>query len=133
MAKFRKSGHPVSPEVSKEAPSSKPSGARPGAMTSSASYRYHASPPTARAYLCPETARWSIAIAPGEVKALVSGSKIDRVLVKVTPVPKARRRFICQDCAGVIDTLVELLQGRFFQRRHGTYLPTDGRHHSHTG
>ena len=52
-------------------------------------------------------------IARGEVKALVSGSEIYQVAVKVTPVSKARWVSICQDCAGAIDSLVELLQGRF--------------------
>jgi uncharacterized Zn finger protein len=52
-------------------------------------------------------------IAPGEVSALVSGSRIYRVAVKVSAVPKARWNSICTDCAGAIDSLVELLQGRF--------------------
>src|SRR6266446_2393731 len=52
-------------------------------------------------------------IAPGEVKALVSGSEIYKVAVKVAPVTKARWKSICKDCAGAIDSLIELLQGRF--------------------
>lgn len=52
-------------------------------------------------------------IAHGEVKALVCGSRIYNVAVKVTPVSKARWESICKDCAGAIDSLVELLQGRF--------------------
>ena len=52
-------------------------------------------------------------IAPGEVNAMVSGSAIYRVAVKVSAVPKARWTSICTDCAGAIDSLVELLQGRF--------------------
>src|SRR5213592_115456 len=52
-------------------------------------------------------------IGGGEVKALVSGSEIYKVAVKVTPVSKARWRSLCSDCAGEIDSLVELLQGRF--------------------
>ncbi len=52
-------------------------------------------------------------IASGEVKALVCGSSIYQVEVKVTPVSKARWKAICKDCAGAIDSLVELLQGRF--------------------
>ena len=54
-------------------------------------------------------------IAPGEVKALVSGSAIYKVAVKVAAVPKARWASICADCGGAIDSLVELLQGRFSQ------------------
>lgn len=51
-------------------------------------------------------------IAAGEIKALVSGSEIYRVRVKVAPVAKARWQSICKDCAGAIDSLIELLQGR---------------------
>jgi len=52
-------------------------------------------------------------ISGGEVKAYVSGSEIYQVAVKVTPVSKKRWQSICADCAGAIDSLVELLQGRF--------------------
>jgi uncharacterized Zn finger protein len=52
-------------------------------------------------------------IAPGAIEALVSGTEIYKVTVKVTPVAKARWQAICTDCAGAIDSLVELLQGRF--------------------
>ncbi len=52
-------------------------------------------------------------IAGGRIKALVSGSRVYKVTVDITPVTKARWNSICQDCAGGIDSLVELLQGRF--------------------
>jgi uncharacterized Zn finger protein len=52
-------------------------------------------------------------IAEGSIQALVSGSQIYKVSMKVTPVTKARWKSICADCAGAIDSLVELLQGRF--------------------
>jgi len=52
-------------------------------------------------------------IARGEVQAMVSGSRIYKVAVKVTPVSKERWISICTDCSGAIDSLVELLQGRF--------------------
>jgi uncharacterized Zn finger protein len=52
-------------------------------------------------------------IGPGAIRALVSGSEIYEVGVKVTPVTKSRWKAICADCAGAIDSLVELLQGRF--------------------
>src|SRR5436305_3630880 len=39
-------------------------------------------------------------IGGGEVKALVSGSEIYKVAVKVTPVSKARWRSLCSACAG---------------------------------
>jgi len=52
-------------------------------------------------------------ITAGEVAAWVSGSELYQVAVKVKPVPKPRWTSICADCAGAIDSLVELLQGRF--------------------
>jgi uncharacterized Zn finger protein len=55
-------------------------------------------------------------IGPGEVKALVSGSSVYQVEVKITPVGKARWKSICKDCAGAIDSLVGLLQGRLSER-----------------
>jgi uncharacterized Zn finger protein len=54
-------------------------------------------------------------IAPGAVTAIVSGSDLYRITVKVAAVPKARWTAVCRDCAGAIDSLVELLQGRFSQ------------------
>ena len=52
-------------------------------------------------------------IQPGRVEALVSGSSIYHVAVKVAPVSPAKWKAICVQCAGGIDSLVELLQGRF--------------------
>src|SRR5215471_11799389 len=52
-------------------------------------------------------------IAPGEIRAKVSGTSIYDVKVKIVPVPKTRWKAICSDCSGGIDSLVELLQGRF--------------------
>lgn len=52
-------------------------------------------------------------IAPGKIRALVSGSEIYTVAITVAPVTKVRWRSLCHDCAGAIDSLVELLQGRF--------------------
>jgi uncharacterized Zn finger protein len=52
-------------------------------------------------------------IAPGSVTALVSGSAMYDVKVSIAPVSRGRWRSICQECSGAIDSLVELLQGRF--------------------
>jgi len=48
-----------------------------------------------------------------EVRAQVCGSSIYEVTIVFTRMPAARWRSICRDCAGGIDSLVELLQGRF--------------------
>ena len=52
-------------------------------------------------------------IAPREVTAIVSGSKIYKVKVSIGDVGPARWKMLCADCSGGIDSLVELLQGRF--------------------
>lgn len=52
-------------------------------------------------------------ILSGTVRALVSGSRLYDVTVKVAAIPKSRWKSVCQDCAGEIDSLVELLEGRF--------------------
>jgi uncharacterized Zn finger protein len=51
-------------------------------------------------------------VAPGQINALVSGSEIYEVKVEILPVSKLRWKSICEDCAGSIDSLIELLQGR---------------------
>jgi uncharacterized Zn finger protein len=51
-------------------------------------------------------------IAPGAISARVSGSALYKVELKVAPLQASRWKSICQDCAGSIDSLVELLQGR---------------------
>lgn len=51
-------------------------------------------------------------ISPGGIEASVVGSELYKVALKVAPVKKALWKSICHDCAGGIDSLVELLQGR---------------------
>ena len=52
-------------------------------------------------------------IAPHTVTAMVCGSSLYTVKITINEVPKAQWNSICADCAGGIDSLVELLQGRF--------------------
>ena len=52
-------------------------------------------------------------IAKSSVTAMVMGSSMYRVSVKISPLPAARWSNLCRECAGGIDSLVELLQGRF--------------------
>ncbi len=51
-------------------------------------------------------------ITESVVTAMVSGSEIYQVKVGVARVPAAHWSALCRDCAGTIDSLVELLQGR---------------------
>jgi uncharacterized Zn finger protein len=52
-------------------------------------------------------------ISSGSVRALVSGSRLYTVEVKVSPIPRLRWKAVCSDCAGAIDSIVELLESRF--------------------
>src|SRR5216683_7430016 len=51
-------------------------------------------------------------VVRGEVAAFVSGSELYKIKIGIAPVTAARWKAICRDCAGSIDSLVELLQGR---------------------
>jgi len=52
-------------------------------------------------------------IHPGEIEAIVSGSELYRVQISIATAAKAKWKKLCQECAGGIGSLVELLQGRF--------------------
>jgi uncharacterized Zn finger protein len=51
-------------------------------------------------------------ITKGEVAAMVAGSSLYKIKITIAPVNAGRWKAICRDCAGAIDSLVELLQGR---------------------
>lgn len=51
-------------------------------------------------------------ITAGAIRAVVCGSELYDVVVKVAPVAKAHWTALCSDCGGAIESLVELLQGR---------------------
>ncbi len=51
-------------------------------------------------------------IAEGQIQAKVMGSSLYQVTVNITPVPAKHWQAIGKDCAGSIDSLVELLQGK---------------------
>ena len=63
-------------------------------------------------------------IAPREVTAMVSGSKIYKVKVSIGDVGPARWKTLCADCSGGINSLVELLQGRFSKGVMERHLPS---------
>ena len=51
-------------------------------------------------------------IAKGQVLAFVAGSELYKIKIDIAPVKATRWKSVCRDCAGSIDSLVELLQGR---------------------
>jgi hypothetical protein len=54
-------------------------------------------------------------IGAGKISAQVMGSDLYRIQVSVTELPPARWRALGKNCTGSIDSLIELLQGRFSQ------------------
>ncbi len=56
-----------------------------------------------------------LTVRPGRVLARVSGTRLYRVEVEVAAVPDRRWAALRRDCAGTIDSLVELLQGHLSQ------------------
>src|SRR5438552_8020277 len=52
-------------------------------------------------------------VRAGEVEALVSGSELYKVKIKLKAAVKSKWQALCRECAGGIGSLIELLQGRF--------------------
>jgi uncharacterized Zn finger protein len=111
MAKLKKKGHPVSPVVVEGRMIAKTFWGKAWCDNLEGYSDYENRLPRGRTYVRNGSVI-DLQIAPGEIKALVSGSEIYKVQVKITPVAKARWQSICTDCAGAIDSLIELLQGR---------------------
>jgi uncharacterized Zn finger protein len=112
MAKLKKKGHPVSPVVVEGRTIVKTFWGKAWCENLERYSDFANRLPRGRTYVRNGSVI-DLQIAPGEIQALVSGSRIYKVAVKVAPVEKARWRSICKDCAGAIDSLIELLQGRF--------------------
>lgn len=112
MAKLRTKGHPVSPVVIQGRTIVRTFWGRAWCDNLERYSDYANRLPRGRTYLRNGSVL-DLRIESGEVEALVSGSRIYKVAVKVSPVPRPRWRSISRDCAGAIDSLVELLQGRF--------------------
>lgn len=51
-------------------------------------------------------------VSAGKVDALVSGTELYETTIAIAPVKGLQWKAICRDCAGSIDSVVELLQGR---------------------
>ena len=112
MAKLRKKGHPVSPVIVEGRTIVNTFWGKAWCENLERYSDFANRLPRGRTYVRNGSVI-DLQIAPGEIKALVSGSEIYKVVVKVAPVAKARWQSICKDCAGAIESLIELLQGRF--------------------
>ncbi|HEY6273736.1 MAG TPA: SWIM zinc finger family protein [Terriglobales bacterium] len=114
MEKFRKKGHPVSPVILEGRTIARTFWGKAWCDNLERYSDFTNRLPRGRTYVRNGSVV-DLQISGGEVKAYVSGTEIYQVAVKVTPVSKKRWQSICADCAGAIDSLVELLQGRFSQ------------------
>ncbi len=112
ISKLRKKGHPIAPVIIN---------GRAIATTfwgkawceNLESYRdFESRLPRGRSYVR-NRAVLDLQITPLAVRALVSGSSIYNVAISITAAPKTQWHSICRDCAGGIDSLVELLRGQF--------------------
>src|SRR5207253_3634977 len=115
MAKLKKKGHPVSPVIVDGRTIAKTFWGKAWCENLERYSDFANRLPRGRTY-ARNGSVIDLQINPGEVQALVSGSSIYQVEVKITPVGKSRWKSIRRDCAGAIDSLVELLQGRLSEK-----------------
>src|SRR5438093_2355839 len=112
IAKFKKQGHPIEPVVIEGRTIARSFWGEAWCDNLERYSDYANRLPRGRTYVR-DGSVVELEVGPGSVTALVSGSTMYDVKVTVGPVSRARWSAICRDCAGAIDSLVELLQGRF--------------------
>ncbi|MEA1890892.1 MAG: helix-turn-helix domain-containing protein [Pseudomonadota bacterium] len=54
-----------------------------------------------------------LAISKGKIEAIVSGSELYNINIKITPLPVKKWKAVSKQCAGQIGSMLELLQGHF--------------------
>src|SRR2546430_8990701 len=99
MAKLKKKGHPVSPVVVEGRTIVKTFWGRAWCDNLERYSDYENRLPRGRTYVRNGSVI-DLQITAGSIQALVSGSEIYKVAVKIAPVTKARWKAICTDCAG---------------------------------
>ncbi len=57
-----------------------------------------------------------LSIQAGLIEALVMGSSLYKIAIKIKPFPAEKWKALCQQCAGGIGSLVDLLQGKLSDR-----------------
>ena len=111
MEKRRKAGHPVAPVTITGRAIATTFWGQAWCDNMESYHDYENRLPRGRSYVRNGSVV-DLQIAPGRVSAAVSGSELYDVTVTIKETPKTQWRSICADCAGGIDSLVELLQGR---------------------
>jgi uncharacterized Zn finger protein len=112
MQKLRKQGHSVAPVIIAGRMIAATFWGKAWCENLESYHDYESRLPRGRSYVRNGSVV-DLQIAPLAVTALVSGSSIYNVTIRIMAVPRAQWRSICRDCTGGIDSLVELLQGRF--------------------
>ena len=112
MEKLRKKGHPVAPVTITGRAIASTVWGKAWCTNLEGYHDYENRLPRGRTYVRNGSVV-DLQIAPREVTAMVSGASIYTVKVSIAELPGKQWKSICADCAGGIDSLVELLQGRF--------------------
>jgi uncharacterized Zn finger protein len=112
IKKLRKKGHPVAPVVIEGRRIATTFWGKAWCDNLESYHDFESRLPRGRTYVRNGSVI-DLQISPLKVRAMVSGSSIYKVSVGIAVVPKAQWQAVCRDCAGGIDSLVELLQGRF--------------------
>ncbi|MDR3515531.1 MAG: SWIM zinc finger family protein [Azospirillaceae bacterium] len=112
MAKLRKKGQPVAPVVIEGRSIARTFWGKAWCDNLESYHDYANRLPRGRTYVRNGSVI-DLQIAPLGIKAMVSGSSIYHVAITIKALPAAPWQAICRDCTGGIDSLVELLQGRF--------------------
>ncbi|CAH2605473.1 SWIM-type domain-containing protein (plasmid) [Rhodovastum atsumiense] len=112
VAKLRQRGHPVAPVTIAGRLIATTFWGRAWCDNMESYHDYESRLPRGRTYVRNGSVV-DLQIAPGRVTAMVSGSELYDVCITIKETSKAQWRRICTDCTGRIDSVVELLQGRF--------------------
>lgn len=111
LAKLRKNGHAVSPVTIAGRSIAKSLWGKSWCTNLERYSDYENRLPRGRTYVRNGSVV-DLQIVTGKVSAVVSGSDLYTVTISIAPITTTRWKAICRDCAGTIDSLVELLQGR---------------------
>ena len=112
IEKLRKKGHPVAPVILEGRTIARTFWGKAWCDNLESYQDFDNRLPRGRTYVR-NGAVIDLQISALEIKAVVSGSSIYRVSVSITALGPTLWRSICRDCASGIDSVIELLQGRF--------------------
>jgi uncharacterized Zn finger protein len=113
-ASLKKKGHALSPVIASRGAIAKTFWGKSWCANLEGYSDYSNRLPRGRTY-CRNGSVIDLKIAAGAVTAVVCGSTLYQIKMKISDVPKAHWHAIGKDCSGSIDSLVELLQGRLSQ------------------